>query len=73
VNKTKVFQFNGALYAVRGCAIYHWHGTLERGHVSNMPYASKRKTGWEPYMKSMGQRDLTQDEVNVFTKETENE
>lgn len=60
--KPRVFTFNGETFAVHHGAIYFWRGT----HVSNMPYASRRKTGIEPYMKSMGQRPLSEAEKIEF-------
>jgi len=59
-----VFKFNGNTFAVHFGAIYFWHGT----HVSNIPYAAKRKNGIEAYAKSMGQRELTIEEREAFAE-----
>lgn len=62
--KTIVFEFEGEQYAVHHGAIYFWHGS----HVSNMPYAAVRSTGIEPYMKSLGQKPLSDAEKIEFSK-----
>lgn len=63
--KPRIFTFNGETYAVHCGAIYFWRGT----HVSNIPYAARRKNGVEAYAKSLGQRPLTPEEVIEFEEQ----
>ena len=62
--KHHIFTFNGDLYAVQGCAVYHWHETSSGGYVSNIPRAHvSLHHGLKAYGMS---RPLTDDELKTF-------